>query len=188
MNATPSEIIAREIAERFPPEGTLDSEPFLPNPPRPGGIIGIDPGTEQSAIVAIGPDGGVCPIGILPNAEVLKRISRAFEPPAEIAIEMIASYGMPVGREVFETCLWIGRFIQRAQDFGNTAHLIFRRDVKHHLCNSAKAKDANVSQALRDKFGGMNAVGTKKNKGPLYGIKSHLWPALAVAVTFAETR
>ena len=35
-----------------------------------------------------------------------------------------------------------------------------------------------------DLFGGKEAaVGTKKAPGPLHGVKSHLWSALALAVT-----
>ena len=55
---------------------------------------------------------------------------------------------------------------------------LFRKDIKIHLCGTMKAKDANIRQALIDKHG---KVGTAKNKGPLYGISSHLWSALAVA-------
>ncbi|WP_230687708.1 hypothetical protein, partial [Streptococcus pneumoniae] len=50
--------------------------------------------------------------------------------------------------------------------------------VKIWLCGTMRAKDANIAQALRDKHG---EVGTKKNPGKLYGIKSHLWSALAIA-------
>jgi hypothetical protein len=89
---------------------------------------------------------------------------------------MIASYGMAVGREVFETCVWIGRFAEIARQ---PVQLVYRRDVKLHLCHSPRAKDANVRQALIDRLG---PQGTKKNPGPTYGMKSHLWAALAVGV------
>jgi hypothetical protein len=47
--------------------------------------------------------------------------------PATLAVEMIASYGMPVGREVFDTCLWIGRFVEAWQAHGGEYRLIYRR-------------------------------------------------------------
>jgi hypothetical protein len=99
-----------------------------------------------------------------------------------VVVEMIASYGMPVGREVFETCLWIGRFIEA---WNSSYSLLYRRNVKLHLCNSARAKDANVAQALRDRFG---EKGTRKNPGVLYGIRGDEWAALAVAVTWWDTQ
>lgn len=75
----------------------------------------------------------------------------------EIVIEMIASYGMPVGKEVFETCVWIGKF---AQASNLNEEYIYRKDEKMNICHSMKAKDSNIRQALIDRFG---EVGTKKN-------------------------
>jgi hypothetical protein len=98
------------------------------------------------------------------------------------ACEMIASYGMAVGKEVFETCVWIGRFVEIAYE---PVQLVYRRDVKLHLCHSPRAKDANVRQALIDRLG---PQGTKKNPGPTYGMKSHLWAALAVAVYAGDVK
>lgn len=74
-------------------------------------------------------------------------------------IEMIASYGMAVGKEVFETCVWIGRFRQIAESQDIEAKYIYRKDEKMNLCHSMKAKDSNIRQALIDRFG---EVGTKK--------------------------
>lgn len=96
-----------------------------------------------------------------------------------LAIEMVASYGMPVGREVFETVRWIGRF-QQAWSEPEAVKLVYRQDVKLHLCKSVRAKDANIWQALKDRFG---EPGTAKNPGKLYGVKSHARAALAVALT-----
>jgi hypothetical protein len=103
-------------------------------------------------------------------------------------IEMIASYGLPVGAEVFETCLWIGRLQERMLLGYLDAKLIYRKDVKLHLCGTPRAKDANIRQALIDRYGGKTkAIGNKKTPGPLYGIKSHGWAALALAVTYYDT-
>ena len=146
-------------------------------------ILAIDPGTTESGWVLF--DGKrVLASAIYPNAEALVHLLRGWTAGADaLAIEMIASYGMPVGREVFETCVWIGRF-QQAWRAPDEVRLVYRRDVKLHLCGSPKAKDANIRQALIDKLG---PVGTKAAPGPLYGVKSHAWAALAVAVTALET-
>jgi hypothetical protein len=138
-------------------------------------ILAIDPGTEQSGWCLF--DGTVLRSGVHPNATLLGEV-RGSSAGVTLAIEMVASYGMPVGREVFETVRWIGRFQQAWRD-PEAVRLVFRRDVKLHLCGSARAKDPNVWQALKDRLG---EVGTKKNPGPLYGVNSHARAALAVAV------
>jgi hypothetical protein len=138
-------------------------------------IIAIDPGTTESAYVAW--DGTVLDAGFVPNP-VMREFLRArleFLRATSIAIEMIASYGMAVGKETFETCVWIGRFIENSP---RPVRLVYRKDVKLHLCQSMRAKDANIRQALIDKYG---PPGTKKNPGKLYGVSGHLWAALAVA-------
>ena len=154
-------------------------------------VLALDPGYEQTAMVLYDPaHRSVGWAKILPNAEVENELrnGRHSFPQPTVACEMIASYGMAVGREVFETCVWIGRFLATWEARGLTAVRIFRRDVKTHLCHSARATDANVRTALLDAFGPgkEKAVGTKKAPGPLYGLKGDLWAALAVAVTWAE--
>ena len=149
-----------------------------------GLILAIDPGPAQSGYCIY--DGErLRESGVLPNADMLVRVQQW--PATRLAIEMIASYGMAVGREVFETCVWIGRFQQAWRDPA-AAELVYRKDVKLHLCGTNKAKDANVRQALLDLFprsggGATPQVGTKAQPGPLYGVSSHAWPALGVAIT-----
>ena len=103
-----------------------------------------------------------------------------------LAVEMIASYGMAVGASVFETCTWIGRFEEAwaARRCESEMHRVKRHEVKMAVCHDSRAKDANIRQALLDRWGGKEqAVGTKKRPGPLYGVKKDIWAALAVAVT-----
>lgn len=148
-------------------------------------LLAIDPGPEQSAWLYY--DGRPLARGIAPNTEVLD-VAGAHVADA-LAIEMVASYGMAVGAEVFETCVWAGRFIQRWSDeTGGPVHRVYRRDTKLHLCGDSRAKDANVRQALIDRYGPGKeaAIGRKATPGVLYGITSHLWAALAVAVTVAD--
>jgi len=65
-------------------------------------VYAIDPGPVQSAYVLM-VEREIDDHGIVENVELLERIWRR-DAPQTLAIEMIASYGMPVGREVFETC------------------------------------------------------------------------------------
>lgn len=147
-----------------------------------GTLLAIDPGTTHSGWVAM-LDGNPLASGVSENHEVFDLL-RSY--PYPVAIEMIASYGMAVGQETFDTCVWIGRFKQAAG--AERVRLVYRKEVKSHLCGSMKAKDANVRQALIDRWGGKaEAVGTIKKPGPLYGVKSHAWQALGVAVTALET-
>ncbi|WP_286864315.1 MULTISPECIES: hypothetical protein [unclassified Herbaspirillum] len=147
-------------------------------------ILALDPGTTQTGYVVY--DGRkVLECGVMQNAEMLQRIQMATSP--RLAIEMIASYGMAVGKEVFETCVWIGRFKQ-AFHSPEAVELVYRKDVKLHLCGTPRAKDPNVRQALIDMFpatggGATPQIGTKSQPGPLFGVSSHAWPALGVAVT-----
>jgi hypothetical protein len=152
-------------------------------------ILAIDPGTSQSGW-CIYEDGRVLDSGVDANKEILHLIrarGTVCGPLPKLAIEMIASYGMAVGKEVFETCVWIGRFVE-AYDNPDAAWLIYRREVKLHLCGTTQAKDANIRQALLDMFpatggGKTPQVGTKGQPGPLFGVTSHAWSALGVAVT-----
>lgn len=148
-------------------------------------ILAIDPGNTESAWLLYDTDESL-PLdwAKVPNYEVLEYL--VGERYDLLAVEMVASYGMPVGREVFETCVWIGRFVERADaDW----RLVYRGDVKLHLTHSRRAKDANVRAALIDKYGPgkERAVGLKASPGPLYGLTGDCWSALAVAVTAAET-
>lgn len=146
-------------------------------------ILGIDPGDVISGF-AILDDKILKEAGIVPNTELLELV-KIWD--GEIAIEMIASYGMSVGREIFDTCVWIGRFKQAYQE-PHKVSLIFRRDIKIHICDNGRAKDPNVRRALMDMWpatggGKIPVIGTKDKPGPLYGVTEHMWAALAVAVT-----
>lgn len=144
-------------------------------------ILGIDPGPDKSAFVVW--NGNTWVTAEIVKNEVMRTVLLASDYDY-LAIEMVAHYGMAVGKEVFETCVWIGRFIEcstRAPSF--PCNLVYRREIKMHFCNSMKAKDANIRQAILDRFGGKEkAIGNKATPGPLYGIKSHLWSALAIAL------
>ena len=157
-------------------------------------LLAIDPGTEKSAWVLYDA-GRIAVFGITDNTQMRALFMQGAIVTRcdHMAIEMIASYGMPVGKEVFETCLWIGRFIE-LWGVGHrltTYTKIYRKDVKMCLCNSTRAKDSNIRQAILDRYpptggGKCPQVGVKNKKGPLFGVSKDVWAAIGVAITFSE--
>lgn len=152
-------------------------------------ILAVDPGTHKSAYVLLDEAGVPCESAIIDNGGVMIEIENNWKfETQEFAIEGIECFGMPVGKETFETCIWIGRFIQA---YGaERATIVYRSKVKQHLCRNVRARDPHIWQALVDRFGPgkAKAVGVKKQPGPLHGITSHCRSALAVGVTYFDTR
>jgi hypothetical protein len=127
--------------------------------------------------------------GVVGNEELLQMSS--WDDANIVCIEMVASYGMPVGQTTFETVLWIGRFVQYSVAKNIEYQLLYKKkDINPTLCFSNKAKDANIRQAILDLFpatggGTVPQKGTKSNPGPLFGVSSHAFSALAVALTYS---
>jgi len=145
-------------------------------------ILAIDPGTTQSGWVIVRVENdAIVEIkhkGITPNDEMYNVISELDPFDDQIWCEMIASQGMAVGQETFETCVWIGRLMQWSLMRGTSFRRATRNQIKLHICGTARAKDPNITQALKDRFG---VPGTKKEPGFTNGITSHMWQALSVA-------
>jgi len=152
-------------------------------------ILAIDPGNTESGYAIIDlPKLVIIECGKVDNNELLLMFKTLKEKGVEnIAIEMVACYGMPVGAEVFNTCVWIGRFSQFLSDY--EINYIYRREEKITLCNSMKAKDTNIKQALIDRYAHhdfKHGKGTKKNPDTFYGVSKDIWQAIAVGVTYYE--
>jgi len=142
-------------------------------------LVALDPGPEQTAVV-VWDDARVLHAEIMPSSSVTAFVVMQQLP---VACEHLQCFGMAVGKEVFETAYWIGEVRHACAALGLEFHRVYRSEEKMALCQSMRAKDANIRQALIDRFG---IVGTKKNPGPLFGIANDLWSALAVAVVCSE--
>lgn len=153
-------------------------------------LLALDPGNTESGWVRIDLDTRrPLQFGKSDNNWLLDNIWGGVAHGDHAAIEMVASYGMPVGAEVFETCVWIGRFIEAIRAHDVTPELIKRQPIKLHHCHSPKANDATVKQALVDRFapGQTNyGKGTKAHPGFFHGFRADVWQAFALAVYAAD--
>ena len=101
-----------------------------------------------------------------------------------VAIEMVQSYGI-AGASLLQTARSVGRLEQTAESLRLPTRLVYRREVLRALDVTGKGnRDSLVRQRLIEMHGGERraAQGTKTQPGPLYGVASHAWAALAVAV------
>lgn len=153
-------------------------------------ILAIDPGSVESGYVVLNDDLSIRRKGKVDNEGILAVInSVCYFQKVDVAIEMVASYGMAVGATVFDTCVWVGRFTEKANQYSAKVTYIYRKDEKINLCNSMKAKDSNIIQALVDRFAPNTpnkGKGSKKVPGWFYGFKKDIWQAYAVGVTYYD--
>ena len=149
-------------------------------------IIGIDPGNEETAYAVMAEDYTVIEADKQNNAQFLD-----FTLPAlirsgidTVIIEGIQSYGMAVGKTVFETCYIVGECRRVAKLEGAEVRIYARPEYARALVGGMKVKDSTVRQALMTRFGG------DKKGEPLYLLKgnSDKRSAFAIAVYHADKR
>lgn len=148
-------------------------------------IFAMDPGPMESAYILTDNDLKPIAFGKTQNKILLDRLQVNLNGICHYAIEKVENFGMPAGADLFDTCIWIGRFIQRIYDINPSLKvtLIKRHEVKIHICNNTRAKDANIRQELINRYGNK---GTKKSPGYFYNFKTDIWQAYAIAVTYHD--
>lgn len=139
-------------------------------------ILAIDPGSSESGWVLY-EAGRVLDCGVSDNHDMLPWIA-AGQGADVLALEMAESFGQKVWSQVFTAVRWTGRF-EQAWTGRRPAVFVTRSQVKLCLIGKRAGDDKMIRQALIDLLG---ERGTKKAPGPTYGVTSHAWAALAVAV------
>lgn len=157
-------------------------------------VLAIDPGNVYSAYCVVDAE-TLRPLDFdKVKNETLREYIKGFrfEEVDRAVIEMFQSFGMAVGKDVFETAVWIGRFAERLdRKASHPTAFVYRKDEKLHICGDSRAKDVNIRHALIDRFcrhDFKHGKGTKKNPDWFYGFKADVWMAYCVAITYIETQ
>ena len=154
-------------------------------------ILGIDPGENKSGVVLFDAKANRVLWAHEKDVQELERILQYGwnEMPDVIVCENIVPMGVPFSSNLRATCRHIDRleFIAEARKIQWV--FITRNQVKMTLCGRCKGvKDAHVSCAVQERFGGRKAaLGTKKQPGPLYGVSGHCWQALAAVIAATDS-
>lgn len=154
-------------------------------------IFAVDPGNVQSAYVSVPNNfAQVYGFGKIDNTVLIDMlVALPHNEDVTVAIEMIACYGQRVGREVFETCVMIGRIAQKCDELGLPYIYIFRKEEMQVLCEGQNNGDSGIRRALIERYARhdlKNGKGTKKNPDFFYGFSKDVWAAMAVAVACNE--
>lgn len=156
-------------------------------------LLAIDPGPKKSAYCMMREDFSLISAADVENEQVLKLVKEGEYD--RMAIECMQSYGSAVGAETYDTCIWIGRYMQAAIDRGKPITRVYRGEEKQLLIPSkknglpplpehaGKTADAQIRAALIARFARhdkRNGKGTRINKDVFYGFQGDMWAAFAV--------
>ena len=148
-------------------------------------LLAVDTGTAKSAYVYVDTETYKIEESGKVDNEKMMEIARYGYYDA-CAIEMFSSYGMRVGKEVFESVVMVGRIMEASRNRGIPADRIARSKVKQFVCQKGgSCKDADVIQVLKDRFG---SKGTKKDPGFFFGTTADIWQAFALATAWVDIK
>ena len=150
-------------------------------------VLSIDTGTTESAYAVMNyhKQERLVEFGKIHNDAMIDKIINLSSKINFVCYEEFASYGMPIGQTTMKSIWWNGYFCAICEKSNLPFYPVLRKDVKMHICQTMKAKDANIRQAIIDKYG---EPGTKKNPGMLYGASKDVWSAIAINLTFNDQK
>jgi len=158
-------------------------------------ILAIDPGNVKSAYTLYDKENHkLIEFGKIKNEELILKLIDLRKQTEQLAIEGIQSYGMRVGQTTFDTCIMIGRYLERWENLGGKTQIIKRTEVKRCITPGVKSNDSVIRKALIKMFpktgldskGKPSSIGVKKSPGPLYGVTADCWSSLAISLTFCK--
>lgn len=172
-------------------------------------LLAVDPGTTESAYVGMKSDYEIITKAKVPNEKLLELITLGCYD--ALVIECMEARTLNVGRadappqkignETYETCYWIGRYMEAAYRRGMDVHRVTRGEEKSALIPTKKNKlpplpppvpksvDAKIRAGLIRRFAKhdmINGKGKANNRDTFYGFKADMWAACAVGVTYLD--
>ena len=167
-------------------------------------ILAIDPGTTRTAYCMMTEAPSVISAADVENEIVLRLVEdRDYDQMVVECMEArnLSAAGQAIGQSTYETCIWIGRFIQAAAIRGKPVARVYRSEERSLLVPTKKNKlpqppkgtgsttDAKIRAtliALFAKHDKKNGKGTRRNKDMFYGFQGDMWAAFAVGYTYLE--
>ena len=146
-------------------------------------ILGIDPGPTSSAAVLWNTKSEEVKASWTEENNLFREkliAVRDTDPPGICVIEGITFYGKVLNVSTFHTLMFIGRL---QEIFYGYYKIVYFSDIAYYFCGSRRGvKTSNINAVLLSRY----KKGTKKQPGPLYGVKGHEMSALAAAIYWWE--
>lgn len=165
-------------------------------------MLAIDPGTTQSAYAMVRGDYSIISAAKVENDDVLRLVQIGDYD--EMVIECMEARHVQngvIGAETYDTCYWIGRYMQAAIDRGKPVNRVYRADERKRLIPTKKNKmqphpasvgktaDAQIRATLIRRFAKhdfKNGKGKATCKDTFYGFARDMWSAYAVGVVHLD--
>lgn len=165
-------------------------------------ILAIDPGTSKSAYCMMRTDYSIISAAKVDNDDALKLVKIGeYDGLVIECMEARHVQNGVIGAETYDTCYWIGRYMQAAIDRGKPVNRVYRADERKRLVPTKKNKlpphpstvgqsaDAQIRATLIRRFAKhdlKNGKGKAACKDTFYGFHADMWSACAVGVVHLD--
>jgi hypothetical protein len=154
-------------------------------------IVGIDPGTIASGVATVDASSyPPLPMALCADAQLDDLLTLVLGA-NWVVVETVTNRGHLIGQSTLETYRVACHIERRCMDRGIDVVLVRPATWRADITGMVNATPAKIGACIREIYtdagmttggGARPTIGTMKKPGPLYGIRSHAWDALGVAL------